>query len=233
FHRLVFNKMAPTGKKTRGQWSECQLKNAIKAVKRREMSQRAAAEAFCIPRRTLRNHLISGKTEKVTGRPPILNKNHEQDLAKRIIRLAHVGMPLTPKLVRKQAYEFCRANGISNMFSEKTNIAGKKWLKGFLKLKIPVKGQLKQKKSNGKSTGEKNAKKKKKMETETAENEVWFCQACEMDRVADMRQCKVCLAWYHEDCVGLTKEDTDIFICLCVKSLSNIIGLGLFQDHYC
>lgn len=124
--------MAPTEKKRRGQWSEIQLKKAIKAVKRGQMSQRNAAEAYGIPRRTLRNHLKSGKTKKVTGRPPVLNKTQEQDLSKRIIRLGHVGMPLTPKLTRKQAYEFCRVNELKNNFSDKSKTAGKKWLKGFM-----------------------------------------------------------------------------------------------------
>lgn len=63
----------------------------------------------------------------------MLNKIQEQDLTKRIIRLAQVGLPLTPKLVRKQAYEFCKANNLKNLFSDKTNTAGKKWLRDFLK----------------------------------------------------------------------------------------------------
>lgn len=53
--------MKPNEQKRRGQWSERQLKKAIKAVKRGQMSQRKAADAYGIPGRTLRNHLKSGK----------------------------------------------------------------------------------------------------------------------------------------------------------------------------
>lgn len=125
--------MEPPTKKRRGEWTETQLKSALQTVKSCQMSQRKAAETYGIPRRTLRNHIESGSMEKITGRVPILNKSQEKDLCKRIIRLSQIGMPLTPKSVRKQAYEFCKANNVSNVFSDKKNIAGKKWLKNFVK----------------------------------------------------------------------------------------------------
>ncbi|CAG9560089.1 unnamed protein product [Danaus chrysippus] len=42
----------------------------------------------------------------------------------------------------------------------------------------------------------------------------WYCHACEEDRMDDaMRQCSQCFKWYHEQCVGLSMEDTDDFQC--------------------
>ncbi|KAK9886274.1 hypothetical protein WA026_015785 [Henosepilachna vigintioctopunctata] len=41
----------------------------------------------------------------------------------------------------------------------------------------------------------------------------WYCYVCEEDRIADMRLCFLCLTYVHEECVGLTKEDTDKFVC--------------------
>nr|CAI5825176.1 unnamed protein product [Callosobruchus analis] len=41
----------------------------------------------------------------------------------------------------------------------------------------------------------------------------WFCRACDEERVSDMRLCNRCKTWYHEDCVGLTKQDKDVFFC--------------------
>ena len=41
----------------------------------------------------------------------------------------------------------------------------------------------------------------------------WYCHACMEDKIADMRQCTECGKWYHEECVGLTQEDTDAFEC--------------------
>lgn len=41
----------------------------------------------------------------------------------------------------------------------------------------------------------------------------WYCHACKMDKLADMRQCNNCCRWYHETCVGLTPDDMDPFEC--------------------
>ncbi|CAG5039045.1 unnamed protein product [Parnassius apollo] len=126
--------MESQNKKQRGgKWTENQLKAALEAVQKGKMSQRKAAATFNVPRRTLRNHIKSGSTKKIIGRTPVLNKTQEKDLCKRVIRLAQVGLPLTSKIVRKQAYEFCKANSIPNSFNDNKNIAGKKWLKNFVK----------------------------------------------------------------------------------------------------
>lgn len=41
----------------------------------------------------------------------------------------------------------------------------------------------------------------------------WYCHGCGDDKMADMRQCPNCGKWYHEECVGLTADDTDNFEC--------------------
>lgn len=51
--------------------------------------------------------------------------------------------------------------------------------------------------------------KKKKCE----KRESWYCYVCDEDRIADMRRCSVCLSYIHEDCVGLSKEDKEVFVC--------------------
>ncbi|CAH2003246.1 unnamed protein product [Acanthoscelides obtectus] len=43
--------------------------------------------------------------------------------------------------------------------------------------------------------------------------ESWFCYACKENRVSDMKQCVKCHIWYHEECVGLTKNDKELFYC--------------------
>lgn len=110
--------METVNKKRRGEWTEQQLKSAIESVKKCRMSQRKAADNFGIPRRTLRNHLKSGSDKKTTGRVTTLTNAQEKDLARRIIRLAQVGVPLTRKIVRKQAYLFCKAHEIPNSFND-------------------------------------------------------------------------------------------------------------------
>ena len=41
----------------------------------------------------------------------------------------------------------------------------------------------------------------------------WYCAVCEEEHVADMRVCHNCRIWVHEECVGLTKHDKEIFFC--------------------
>ncbi|KAK9752317.1 CENP-B N-terminal DNA-binding domain [Popillia japonica] len=80
--------------KKRGPWSEESLKNALEGIKG-DMSVLKVAQQYDIPRRTLRNHLLSGSTVKKLGRRSLLNKNQEAELFNRIFRLAEVGMPIT------------------------------------------------------------------------------------------------------------------------------------------
>lgn len=95
------------------------------------MSTRAAAKEFKISRRTLRNHVLSGKMEKKIGRPSCLTPEEESELCRRIFRLADVGIPLTSTVIRRSVYEYCQRNGITSPFDKK-GIAGRKWLKLFL-----------------------------------------------------------------------------------------------------
>ncbi|KAI4455369.1 zinc finger phd-type [Holotrichia oblita] len=41
----------------------------------------------------------------------------------------------------------------------------------------------------------------------------WMCSICAEKRVEDMRRCAVCHSWVHEDCVGLTADDVEEFVC--------------------
>ncbi|KAL1454544.1 hypothetical protein WDU94_010775 [Cyamophila willieti] len=59
-------------------------------------------------------------------------------------------------------------------------------------------------------TTKKTARKEKSPEKESPS---WFCYLCGESSVMDMRCCCVCGEYVHEECVGLTKADKDIFIC--------------------
>uniref|UniRef100_A0A2A4K7W9 HTH CENPB-type domain-containing protein n=2 Tax=Heliothis virescens TaxID=7102 RepID=A0A2A4K7W9_HELVI len=121
-------------RKRRGEsWSEDTMKAAIKAVQRGHLTQRLAAARYNIPRRTLRDHLKTGQEIKRLGRKPILTNTQEKDLASRIKRFASIGIPLTPKFIRKQAFLFCERYDIKNNFNKSKRIAGVDWLRYFLK----------------------------------------------------------------------------------------------------
>ncbi|XP_022821491.1 uncharacterized protein LOC111352973 [Spodoptera litura] len=124
---------ASTTRKRRAQWISQQMENAVKMVERGILSTYAAAARYNIPRRTLRNHLKSGSTTRKLGRSAILTTEHEAGLVRRIIRLADVGVPMTSKMLRIQAFSFCKIKKIPNTFNDAKNAAGKKWLRLFLK----------------------------------------------------------------------------------------------------
>lgn len=66
------------------------------------------------------------------GRKAIFTIAQEKDLAERIKKFSKIGVPLTPKVIRKHAYLFCEKHNIPNCFNDKNSIAGRKWLKNFL-----------------------------------------------------------------------------------------------------
>ncbi|XP_023939021.2 uncharacterized protein LOC112046570 [Bicyclus anynana] len=122
-----------TIRKKRAQWTSQQMESAVKMVEKGILSTYTAAARYNIPRRTLRNHLKSGSTIRKLGRSAILNTEQEAGLVRRIIRLADVGVPMTPKMLRVQAFSFCKIKKIPNTFNDAKNAAGKKWLRLFLK----------------------------------------------------------------------------------------------------
>ncbi|CAB3239735.1 unnamed protein product [Arctia plantaginis] len=120
-------------RKRRGEsWSEDTIKAAIKAVQRGHLTQRSAATKYNIPRRTLRDHLKTGQEIKRLGKKPILTNEQEKDLASRIKKFASIGIPLTPKFIRKKAFLFCERYDIKNNFNKSKRIAGVDWLRFFL-----------------------------------------------------------------------------------------------------
>ncbi|XP_030752807.1 uncharacterized protein LOC115879903 [Sitophilus oryzae] len=113
-------------------WDEDSLRRAMEAVQNNQLSTNAAALRFNIPRRTLRSHLLSGNSTKSIGKTTILTKQLEGDLSQQIKRFAKLGIPLTPKFIRKQAFLFCERFKIKHSFNMSTRMAGRKWLKMFL-----------------------------------------------------------------------------------------------------
>lgn len=117
----------------RAQWTQESLTSAMNAVRLGRIGQREASRRFKIPRRTLRNHLLSGKGERKLGRSSILTQEQEKDLVNRIIRLAEVGYPYTVRNVRRQVYRFVELNNIRHNFNKNEEMAGRGWSKLFLK----------------------------------------------------------------------------------------------------
>lgn len=116
----------------RKKWTQENLVNAVSAVGN-GVSQREASRQFKVPRRTLKRYLEEGVSVKRLGRPSLLTIQQENDFVRRIKRYAQVGLPLTPKLVRHQMFKYCQINKIPNNFNQEKQVAGKDWLRLFLR----------------------------------------------------------------------------------------------------
>lgn len=61
----------------------------------------------------------------------MLSTEQEKELKNRIIRLCHVGYPLTTRVLRSCVKTFCDLNNIASV--NKGQMIGRDWLRGFLK----------------------------------------------------------------------------------------------------
>lgn len=111
-------------------WTHKGLSTAVEKVRMKLLSLRKASQVFNVPVRTIRDHLNANLRE-APGRPAVFNRAEEADLTARLKRLARIGYGVTLPEIRKVVFEFCERNGKATPF--KNGLAGKKWLKGFLK----------------------------------------------------------------------------------------------------
>lgn len=120
-------------KDQRSQWTEENLQRALNAIANGQ-SKNSAAKEYHISRRTLNRYLAKGTNKKQQlGRKTILTADQESELVRRIIRLAEVGYPMTKGILRKCVYNFCEKNHLPHLFSQETRLAGRYWLKAFLR----------------------------------------------------------------------------------------------------
>uniref|UniRef100_A0A2A4J5L2 HTH CENPB-type domain-containing protein n=1 Tax=Heliothis virescens TaxID=7102 RepID=A0A2A4J5L2_HELVI len=117
----------------RALWSEDDLVSAVRAVQRGTLTTYTAAERYKVPRRTIRNHLQTGSLKKTLGRKPILNTEEEAQLVQRIVRYAEIGLPVTPRILRRLVYKYCEQKNIKHNFNNMNKCAGKDWFKAFMK----------------------------------------------------------------------------------------------------
>lgn len=118
-------------KRVRATWSEESLRAAMVAVEEGHLTQCAAAELHGIPRQTLAGHLRTGNSVKRMGRITLLNEMEENILVNRLMNLSNNGLALTSKIICREAFAYCEENNIRHNFN--SGLAGKKWLRGFLK----------------------------------------------------------------------------------------------------
>lgn len=116
----------------RASWSEKDLLDAMEKVRNKEMGINEASREYNIPSRTLRRHLLTGKSKGRLGRPTALSTEHEKKLVAHVKKLEKVGFAPDRKDVKEIAYQFAEKLEVKHPFSSTNKAAGNVWLNGFL-----------------------------------------------------------------------------------------------------
>ena len=97
------------------------------------------ADEYQLPRETFRRRVVAGPLRGYAGYlcggkdiPRVFSTEEEQELAGHIGMFAQAGFPFTPQEIKFLAYEYADKNNIEG-FSKLTKVAGRKWLRGFIR----------------------------------------------------------------------------------------------------
>jgi transposase len=125
--------------KKRKMWHEDKMHEAVEAVIRKEMGYLKASKHFAVPQTTLERYVKrrresgTGECKTQLGRKPVFPPNLEAELVQHCLLMEERFFGITRADLRRLAYRLASANNMPNTFSAKSESAGKKWLKGFLK----------------------------------------------------------------------------------------------------
>ncbi|KAG8241862.1 hypothetical protein J6590_077131 [Homalodisca vitripennis] len=120
----------------RKKWDPERMKCAVLAAKDKEIESFKAARIFNVPQTTIErfdkigNNSDGLSTPNPISRPATL-KVIDDDLAKYCIIIENKFYGLTTKDVRSMAFRLANLNGVTHKFPKESQLAGKKWLKGF------------------------------------------------------------------------------------------------------
>jgi hypothetical protein len=108
------------------------MEQTVVAVKHGTLLKTSAA--LCgIARNTLRYCINARKHKKNIGCPPFLSSAKDTELFHQIFWLAEVRTLITGKLLRRSVYTYCKLNRIMNNFNHNSALAGRKWMKLFMR----------------------------------------------------------------------------------------------------
>ncbi|CAF4935366.1 unnamed protein product [Pieris macdunnoughi] len=95
---------------------------------------RKTAKETGIPFSTLQERLKKPNMQMTKcGRITVFNQIQEKDMADQIKLLAKIFYGCTASEIKRIAYEYAVKNNVHNNFNNATQMAGKDWLKGFMK----------------------------------------------------------------------------------------------------
>ena len=141
-----------------GKWTTENMELAIKAVNDKQMGFLKASKCYNVPKTTLRRHLkgsnqyaVGGK--KHLGRQIDLPEHLEEQLVQHVLELEARFYGLTPYALRRLAYQIAEANNLHTRFNHEDKVAGKAWLRNFLKRHQEISSRLPEATSLGRASG--------------------------------------------------------------------------------
>ena len=117
-------------KGTKNKWTDGQLRTALEKVQAKELSLRAAAATYGIPRSTLSEHLRGVRSKRYGGGSTLLTSEEEREIVVTCQVLAEMGFPLTKDYVEVVVRDYLQGQGRSTALGS-SGIPGRSWWEGF------------------------------------------------------------------------------------------------------
>ena len=121
--------MAYVRKGKRNNWGDAQLAAALKEVKSKELSVRAAGNKYGIPKSTLHDHLQGNSLRRYGGPPTVLTTEEEKEVIRSCLVMQELGFPLTKDFVALALRDYLKERGRSDQFTD--GVPGRSWWTGF------------------------------------------------------------------------------------------------------
>lgn len=112
-------------------YTEEQLKECLNAIKNKELTQRAAAVKYRIPRSTIKIKLRNFNMTS-PGRPTVFGETEEQSFVAHITALSEYGFPLCELDLVMIVRDYLQSQG-RQVKQFNNNVPGKEWVKNFLR----------------------------------------------------------------------------------------------------
>lgn len=115
------------------------MREAVLAVKRKEMGLLKASKTFNVPRSTIKDYVkkteeeLEKLLEVPLGRKPVLPSEIEDELVEYCLQMEVSFYGLTARDVKRMAFHLAMRNNIPHPFSNEKKSAGRKWLRLFFK----------------------------------------------------------------------------------------------------
>ena len=124
-------------KGNRQTWSPGDLQNALREIKDKTFTLRAASRAYNIPKSTLSDYLKrrghAGETIQAPGKNPVFSPEIEKEISDYALDLSNIYYGIGKEEICRLAYDVAERNNIDHPFNRQKKTAGNDWFQGFMR----------------------------------------------------------------------------------------------------